>query len=130
MEKSLIYGGLLLGAIIVSVVYGAYRAYEKIRENERLADEKREEEIQKRVDAAAHINEERVAQLQQIAEGWKEMAQVKTARITELQEKLEVVTKDLHALESKYERLTELYTESQAALSTLQKQLNSLTSGK
>lgn len=130
MEKSLIYGGVLLGAIVVSAMYGAYRAYERIRENERLADEKREEEIQKRVDAAAHINEERVAQLQQIAEGWKEMAQVKTARITELQEKLEVVTKDLHALESKYERLTELYTESQAALSTLQKQLNSLTSGK
>lgn len=127
MDKFLVYWGLGVGAVILSAVYGAYRAYLQLKENERLADEKREEEIQKRVDAAARVNEERVAQLQEIAEGWKEMAQVKTARITELQEKLEIVTKDLHSLESKYERLTELYTESQAALSSLQKQFNSLT---
>jgi hypothetical protein len=121
-----------IAAIVVSILCGGYQGFKTWRKKIAAGEKAKEDEIQRRIDAAVEaerdrcrqqkIDEtERIARLKELADEWQKIATQNKETNNHLSDQLSVAQKKIAVLEIQYTEVTQMNIDLQKRIGELEK---------
>jgi hypothetical protein len=128
----------LVGGSVVSIIYGGYLAFKRIRKSVLDAEQLKENEVERRISEAVDVERrrlleakedesERIARLKELAEEWQNLATQKEEKIRQLSYQLGIAEKEIVDLKTKYQEMVKFNLELQAAIQEMRQEVSILT---